>query len=320
MIGKDIAKASQLLSAGHVVAIPTETVYGLAGNALNPQAINDIYRIKKRPKFNPLILHVSSLDAAREYVTHIPLIAEKLANLYWPGSLSILLPKNDKIPDIVTAGSPHVVIRIPDHSLTLELLRNIPFPLVAPSANISNRVSPTQAKHVTESLGERVPYILDGGQCQIGLESTIIGIENNEIIILRQGGITQENIQENTGLKTRYSKTKKIQAPGQLTKHYATKKPLYIVESIEDYLTIFPEKKCTVLLYTQEIEIPQAHHTYYLSTTYQTSEIANQLFSTMRKADKDDSEIILIEPIKLDGIGRAIDDRLKRAATKIITG
>ena len=156
MIGNDVAHAARLLEQGKLVAIPTETVYGLAGNALDINAIGEIYLVKNRPIFNPLILHVPNLEIAQKYVTHFPKEALKLARQFWPGSLSILLPKSELVQDIVTAGSSHVVIRVPNHPLTLELLNSIDFPLVAPSANISNTVSPTSADHVQNGIGNQI--------------------------------------------------------------------------------------------------------------------------------------------------------------------
>ena len=164
MIGNDVAHAARLLEQGKLVAIPTETVYGLAGNALEINAIGEIYRVKNRPSFNPLILHVPNLETAQKYVTHFPKEALKLARQFWPGSLSILLPKSELVQDIVTAGSSHVVVRVPNHPMTLKLLDSIDFPLVAPSANISNTVSPTSADHVQNGIGNQIDYILDGGQ------------------------------------------------------------------------------------------------------------------------------------------------------------
>ncbi|MDG1046710.1 MAG: L-threonylcarbamoyladenylate synthase [Bacteroidia bacterium] len=314
MIGRDVTKAANLLSQGKLVAIPTETVYGLAANALDPNAIAEIYRIKNRPSFNPLILHVPNWEAAKRYVTHFPIEAEKIAQHFWPGSLSILLPKNNIVPDVVTAGSSQVVLRVPNHPLTLELLNRINFPLAAPSANISNTVSPTSADHVKNGIGNQIDYILDGGRCQVGIESTIISIENGRVQILREGGISQEVILKQTGLKISVSTEKTVQTPGQLKKHYATQKPLYIVDSISEYLKENPTQLCSILYYEKQSNSP-TKYSYFLSKDYNLSEIANQLFAMMRLADQDSTDCILIEPIKIEGIGRAIDDRLKRAAS-----
>lgn len=314
MIGKDIATASQLLADGKVVAIPTETVYGLAANALDIRAVSEIYSVKNRPHFNPLIVHVPSLDAAKKYVTHFPKAAEELARHFWPGSLSILLPKNEMIPDIITAGSPHVVLRVPNHPLTLQLLQSVPFPLAAPSANVSNTVSPTTANHVEHGLGDRIEYILDGGKCGVGVESTIVCIQEGEVVILREGGVSQEAIIHKTGLPILPHTPATIQSPGQLKRHYATHKPLYIVNSFDEFIRNNPQTTCSILYYEKPKDTLNVT-SYFLSETYHLGEIANQLFSILRIADADSSDCILIQPIKPIGIGRAIQDRIQRAAT-----
>ena len=315
MIGADVAKAADLLGDGKLVAIPTETVYGLAANALNPDAVAEIYRVKNRPEFNPLILHIASAADAAKYVTHVPEIAQKLMDVFWPGSLSILLPKSELVPDIITAGSTHVVLRVPNHPQTLELLGQIDFPLAAPSANVSNTVSPTTAQHAEEGLGSQIEYVLEGGECTVGLESTIVAIETNGIRILREGGISQEQLLNLNGVTLRENKSTDIQSPGQLKRHYSTTKPLYIVDSISNYLEKNPNSKCSALLYTDtEVNCTS----YLLSKDYNLAEIANNLFATMRKADADDTEVILIEKVKEEGIGRAVADRLRRAGSNSI--
>jgi len=193
-IGKDIKKAAQLLKDGNVVAIPTETVYGLAANALDENAIRKVFEVKKRPITNPLIVHISGKEELSKYVLDISEIAEKLANHFWPGPLTLLLPKKTIISDFVTASFTNVAIRVPNHPMTLELLKNLPFPLVAPSANPFMYISPTTAQHVVKQLGDKIPYVLDGGICSKGLESTVIGFKNDIPVIYRMGSITLEEI------------------------------------------------------------------------------------------------------------------------------
>lgn len=193
-IGKDIETAVALLENNKVIAIPTETVYGLAGNALNPCVVNKIYEIKKRPLTNPLIIHLHDTIHINKYVKNIPAIAKKLAEHFWPGALTLLLPKNHLIPDIVTAGLPHVAIRIPSHPTTIKLLRQLDFPLAAPSANPFGYISPTTAEHVKKQLFGKIFYILDGGPCTLGLESTIVGFDNDTPVIYRVGSISPEAI------------------------------------------------------------------------------------------------------------------------------
>ncbi len=187
-IGNDILQAKKLLLEGELVAIPTETVYGLAANALNPEAVTQIFVVKERPSFDPLIVHVASIDQAQQFITAVPEKAIQLARHFWPGPLTLVLPKQSIIPDIVTSGLSTVGIRCPDHDLTRQLLSELPFPLAAPSANPFGYVSPTTAEHVNNQLGHKIKYILDGGPCRIGLESTIVGFENDQAVIYRSPG------------------------------------------------------------------------------------------------------------------------------------
>ncbi len=226
-IGTDVAAAKALLEAGNVVGIPTETVYGLAGNALDPDAVLTIFRVKNRPSFDPLIVHTDAISKLDHFVTHIPEPVRRLAEAFWPGPLTLLFPKRDLIPDLVTAGLPAVAIRIPRHPLTLSLLRSLDFPLAAPSANPFGYISPTTAQHVADQLGNQVPYILDGGSADIGLESTIIGVENNQLTVFRLGGMALEQIEAVAGpVAVRTHSTSNPAAPGMLSSHYAPRKPL----------------------------------------------------------------------------------------------
>jgi L-threonylcarbamoyladenylate synthase len=310
VIGTDVALAASLLKEGKLVAIPTETVYGLGANALDSKAIASIYTVKNRPTFNPLILHFASWEAAQPYVKEVPEEITRLASKFCPGPISFLLQKTDLVSDIVTAGSSHVVVRVPDHPVTLELLSLLDFPLAAPSANISNTVSPTSAQHVEDGLGAQIGYVLDGGESKIGVESTIVSFQDNHVSILREGGVSREDIQS-LGLIVKNNNTEAVQTPGQFKKHYATKKPIYLVESIAEYLEKNSDKRCSALLYENSKVSCIA---YLLSTNYDLEEIANNLFSTMRRADADDTDLILIEHIKEEGIGRAVADRIRRAS------
>ena len=189
-IGKDLDQAKMLLERGELVAIPTETVYGLAANGLSVAAIARIYEAKNRPQFNPLILHVANLEQAQRLVTELPDACKRLMQAFSPGPITYLLPKSSLVPDMVTAGSARVAIRIPAHPMALELLTMLDFPLAAPSANPSGYVSPVSALHVFEGLQGKIPYILDGGNCTVGLESTIVGFEEGKVVIHRLGGIS----------------------------------------------------------------------------------------------------------------------------------
>ncbi|MBC7451992.1 MAG: threonylcarbamoyl-AMP synthase, partial [Cytophagales bacterium] len=195
VIGTNITLVKNLLVEEKAISIPTETVYGLAGNAFSSYSVSEIFRIKKRPSFDPLIVHTHSIDSLADFVTEIPEQAHMLAKAFWPGPLTLLLPKKDSISDLVTSGLDRVAIRIPNHPLTLELLRMLPFPLAAPSANPFGYISPTTAQHVADQLGKDIEYILDGGPCTIGVESTIVGWENGKATILRVGGLSIEAIE-----------------------------------------------------------------------------------------------------------------------------
>ncbi|HCD66903.1 MAG TPA: threonylcarbamoyl-AMP synthase [Bacteroidetes bacterium] len=315
MIGTDVSKAANLLLAGELVAIPTETVYGLAANALDASAVSKIYNAKQRPSFNPLIVHIANTDEVLKYVTEFSPLARQLAEAFWPGSLTILMPKNDAVPDLVTAGLPNVALRVPKHPLTLKLLSLLNFPLAAPSANISNTVSPTNARRVDQSLGDTVSYILDGGKCDVGVESTIVSVIENQVTLLREGGISKEQIEAELGVNVCTQADEKITAPGQLKKHYATQKPLFLVDDMQDALLRYQTEKVSVLLFNK-IETTENQIPYLLSSDYNLSEIANNLFETMHLADEDNSEFILAERCKNEGIGRAINDRLLRASVR----
>ncbi len=313
-IGNDVWIAKTFLEQGELVSIPTETVYGLAGNALNENAIAKIYEVKNRPRFNPLILHVGSISELRKYVLALPSPLEHIMDKFMPGPLTILLPKSSLVSDIVTAGSSKVAIRIPNHPLTLELLRNIDFPLVAPSANISGTVSPTSAKHVYLGLNSKIPYILDGGDCNIGLESTIIGWDEivQKPILHRLGGLSIEEIEDYMGEKLIQNiQHTHPETPGQLKSHYATKTPLYL-GNIIDLMPEFLNKKI-VVINMQEEKPTSVLKQFILSKTNNQNEIAHNLFSIMRQADELNADVILCEYTENKGLGLAINDRLRRA-------
>ena len=311
-IGKDIGYAASLLRNGELVAIPTETVYGLAGNALDNEAVLGIYEAKQRPRFNPLILHLPDFSVVDKYVTEIPEDANILSKQFSPGPISFLLPKSAIVPDLVTAGSDKVVIRIPSHPMALELLRMLAFPLAVPSANPFGYISPVSAMHVLEGLGGKIPYILDGGTCTVGLESTIVGFENNEIIIHRLGGITVEDIRRIAGKEPRLSLShKQPETPGQLKSHYAPSTKLL---SGDVYALIKQNTGKKVAVISFRNKYPEVEDNYILSPSGNLHEAASNLFSALRELDKKEVELILAEKFPDEGIGRAINDRLSRAS------
>lgn len=311
-ISSQLEEAQALLSAGKLVAIPTETVYGLAANALNADAVIRIFETKNRPHFDPLIVHVASHEHVEALAAEIPDTAHVLMERLWPGPLTIVLRKRDCIPHIVTSGLDTVGLRMPDHPLTLQLLHSLDFPLAAPSANPFGYISPTTAAHVAEQLGERIPYILDGGECRVGVESTIIDCTTSIPTILRLGGTSVETIQEIIGeVNVNAISTSAPQAPGMLHSHYAPRKPL-VVGHLHD---LIQEHGDNVSI----LSFKDSFHNYRnirLSETGDLHEAARNLFSAMRKLDADHHSMILAEFVPDYGLGRAINDRLKRAAAK----
>lgn len=311
IIGDQIWEAKKLLEEGELVAIPTETVYGLAANALNQQAVAKIFETKNRPSFDPIIVHVSSLKNASLYVQSIPEQAKLLAEIFWPGPLTILLPKKEIIPDLVTAGLESVGIRCPNHPLTLSLLEVLDFPLAAPSANPFGYVSPTEPQHVMDQLGDKIPYILDGGVCNVGIESTIVGFENNTPIIYRLGGLTQEQIEKVIGsVQVKTHSTSNPKAPGQLKSHYAPGKKV-ILGDLSDNIQTFSDKKIGVLSFQHDFK---QKHQFILSPTGSLITAAQNFFKALRTLDKMPIDIILTEFVPDEGLGRAINDKLRRAS------
>jgi len=313
VIGTDIQVAAKLLREGSLVAIPTETVYGLAGNALDTEAVVRIYEAKQRPRFNPLILHLPSLEAAAPYVEDIPDTLMNLAHRFSPGPISYLLPRSSRVPDIITAGSDKVVIRIPAHPLTLQLLHLLDFPLAAPSANPSGYVSPVTAQHVYEGLQGRIPYILDGGTCTVGVESTIVGMERGELVVYRLGGVSVEDIGKCTGMRPRYSLLhERPDTPGQMKSHYATAKTLRVGHP-DSFISGHPESRVGVISF--RTHYPRAYRCLMLSPSGDLHEAAANLFRAMRELDSSEADLIVAERFPDEGIGMAINDRLGRAVS-----
>lgn len=313
-ITTDILKCQELLYEGQLVAIPTETVYGLAANALDEDAVKGIFEMKGRPRFNPLIIHIHEIGQLTEYAKDIPENAFKLARAFWPGSLTLVLSKQDIIPQIITAGKSTVGIRMPNHPLTLQLLKGLPFPLAAPSANPFTRVSPTSAEHVAHYFGNRVPAILDGGRCGVGLESTIVGFEGETPLLYRKGGISVEAIEAVVGTVKQITKNESSpQAPGMLLKHYSPKTPLIICENIQETLNNYLNKKVGILSYFSS-DFPRAKVIKVLSPEKNLEAAAKALFSNLHALDEANLDLILTERFPNEGLGNSINDRLERAA------
>lgn len=316
-IGKDIETAAALLENDQVIAIPTETVYGLAGNALNPFAVKKIYAIKNRPLSNPLIIHLSDAAQLNKYVKNMPAIAEKFAAYFWPGPLTMLLPKNDTIPDIVTSGLPNVAVRIPNHPVALQLLRKLSFPLAAPSANPFGYISPTSAEDVKRILSGKIDYILDGGICSKGIESTIVGFDGDTPIIYRVGAISPEAIKKIAGkVEINNKHSAKPIVPGMLPSHYAPRTPLYLTNNIEELLKSLSSEGTGILSLKKFHSIVPQKNQEVLSETGNLDEAAHNLYKALHKLDSLKLERIIAERVPDVGIGIAINDRLERAANK----
>ena len=313
MIGTEIKTARDLLLQNEVVAIPTETVYGLAGNALSEMAVSKIFEAKNRPHFDPLIVHVGQVSDVELYVEEIPELAFNLMENFWPGPLTVLLPKKTCIPDLTTSGLQEVGIRIPNHPITLELLRSLPFPLAAPSANPFGYISPTSAEHVEDQLGEKISYILNGGKCAVGLESTVLRVQHNELEILRLGGISVEDLQRFTSnIRIQQHSSSSPASPGMLSSHYAPRKPIYI-GNIRELMHSFSSQKISVLSFKEDFQVSAQR---ILSRSGNFTEAASNFFAFMRELDLLDVDVILAEFLPDENLGRAINDKLKRASAK----
>lgn len=312
IISDSISEARKYLQT-EVIGIPTETVYGLAANAFDANLVARIFEVKERPKFDPLIIHTYSITEVFKFVKSFPddlmLIAEK----FWPGPLTILLPRKAIIPDIVTSGLENVAIRIPNHPLTLELLKSLEFPLAAPSANPFGYISPTKASHVQDQLGSKIPFILDGGPSKIGVESTIIGYDEGALTIFRLGGISVEEIIEFSGnirIKTHSSNPL---APGMIDSHYAPGKRM-ILGSLDTLIQKYYSENPIVICYDKLLNQYPAEMQIVLSPDSDVRQAATNLFASLRQADLMANSLILAEPVPDEGLGKAINDRLRRAA------
>ena len=311
LLGTDIDKAIDLLNAGQVIGLPTETVYGLAANALDPVAVSQIFTIKQRPSFDPLIIHTSDLDRVRSYVQDIPTVFHNIMSDHMPGPLTVLLEKKDIIPDLTTSGLKHVAIRIPSHPITQKLLSQIDFPLAAPSANPFGYISPTSAQHVSDQLGDKIPYILDGGQCEVGLESTIIGLAEGSPVIYRKGGLTIDQVRKYLpNVKVRAHSSSNPAAPGMLKSHYAPSIPLQIVEEYSRN-----RDRIGYITFGEAVDLGMGSVQLELSASRSFSEAARNLFRFMRTLDSTELKSIEVKLLPEEDLGIAINDRLRRAAS-----
>jgi len=301
-ITTDISEAVSEIMKGKVTALPTETVYGLGANALNEEAVLNIFKTKDRPAFNPVIVHIHDAGEMKKYSTEIPDIVYDLAENFSPGPITFVLRKNKIIPDIATAGNDSVGLRIPSHKLFREVLKDSKLPIAAPSANRSGKISPTTAEEVLKEMDGKIDLILDGGKCDIGIESTVISFLNGEIKILRHGFVTQNEIEKITGrnsvIGTDINSEKKV-SPGMLSSHYAPSTALYKCD--------FPNRVSDIT--------KQKTGVLNFSKYSGNKEIAFNLFSDLRELDDAGYEMLLYKEVENSGIGVAINDRLKRAGS-----
>lgn len=317
MIIKDINKAKNILLKNELIAIPTETVYGLAGNAYSDTAIRKIFELKKRPLLNPLIVHLKSASCIHEVASEIPEIGLKLIDQFWPGPLTLILKKQKHISDLITAGKDTVAVRVPNHPLTLALLNELEFPLTAPSANPFGSISPTSAEHVFSYFGKEIEAILDGGQCEKGLESTIIGFENENPILYRHGAISMEEIEKVTGYLGIYTNNNiSPNAPGMLSRHYAPNTDTYLTNNVSALLNQFEGIKIGLLVFNMEIQNNKIIYQEVLSKTGDLNEAAKNLYAAMHRLDNCKLDLIIIEKLPDIGLGKTINDKLTRATKK----
>lgn len=296
-----IAQAARVIKNGGLVSFPTETIYGLGANGLDPEAVKKIFLAKGRPQDNPLILHVASVEQVTDLVQEIPESAKLLMNKFWPGPLTLIFKKSDLVPDSVSCGLDTVAVRMPDNKVALELINACGCPLSAPSANISGRPSPTQAIHVMDDLSGKVDMVLDGGEVDIGIESTVLDLTQTPPQILRPGKVTQEDIEGLLGPIGEHLKSNTPRAPGMKYTHYSPSAKVFIVHSQEEenvFLKNNPDKKIMILNYADE------------------KEMASNLFKDFREADKKCFDCIVVYAITETSFGRAIMDRLKKASEK----
>ena len=347
---EQIQEAIDLIRNDEIVAFPTETVYGLGGSAFSETAVRKIYEAKGRPSDNPMIVHISDLEMLSSIVKNIPENIRKLCERFWPGPLTILFEKSEKIPDIVTAGLNTVAVRMPSNPIALTLIKKLGIPIAAPSANLSTRPSPTEAKHVINDLQGKIPLIIDGGSCNVGVESTVIDVHRGHSVILRPGGVNLEDLKPYLPMievfnnkNNKFSNDFKPPTPGLKYRHYSPKAEIVLIEGSKEFLEekivslYFKyrlQRKLIGILHTHKnIQIPSEIlndpkcKMIYLGLkdsdidsddSINADKIAEGLFSTLRAVDNQKIELVIVEGISDKNIGLAIMNRLRKAASKII--
>lgn len=307
-----IERAVALLKAGDVVAFPTETVYGLGADALNGIAVAKIFEMKKRPRFDPLIIHIGQKEWLSSFTRDVPPQAQILIDRFWPGPLTIILEKQPTIPDIVTAGLQTVAVRMPSHPVALNLINAFGKPIAAPSANPFGYMSATKTAHVTRMFENKLSLVLDGGPCTFGLESTIVAVGDHQVIVRRYGAVSLEELQDLIGDVHKEVKDDAIDSPGQLPYHYAPHRPLAIIKTLDDVRT----SASSLLLFRTPSRCPVSKYTRTLSPAGDLREAAANFFSYLIELDREDVDIIYAEQMPEIGLGKAMMERLKKASRK----
>jgi L-threonylcarbamoyladenylate synthase len=312
-IGTDVALAARLLREGGLVAFGTETVYGLGANAFDPRAVARVFQAKSRPRFDPLIVHVPDRGGVAEVADAFSETAARLADAFWPGPLTVVVPKRASVPDLVTAGRATVGVRVPAPEMTRRLIAEAGVPVAAPSANPFGRISPTTAAHVAEQLGEAVDYILDCGPCQVGVESTVVDVTEDVPVLLRPGGVTLEALEGVVGTVRLVTEAEDgpQRAPGMLSRHYSPRTPLVIVER-----TAAGTAREGLLTFRPQPSAAGYGRTEVLSKAGDLAEAAANFFAALRRLDAAGLERIVAVPFPEEGLGRALNDRLRRAAAR----
>ena len=322
--------AAELLARGELVAFPTETVYGLGAHALNRDAVPGIFAAKGRPADNPLIVHIWRREQLTD-LCHVNPLAEKLMDAFWPGPLTIILPRKHTVPDTVTAGLDTVAVRLPSHPVAYELLKTCNLPIAAPSANRSGKPSPTAARHVYEDMQGRIPLIIDGGDCQVGVESTVVDCTGEQVCILRPGGVTRQMLEEVVGPVTvagsvlrPLQEGEKALSPGMRYQHYAPNGQVSLVEGEEQDVVAALKLLCRqaeenghracVMCFTEHVEMLQHCHPHDIGSKDCPEEVAHRLFDTLRRLDEENMDVIFSEVVPPEGVGLAVMNRLGRAA------
>lgn len=311
-----ITEAAELLKKGELVAIPTETVYGLAANAFDEKAVKRIFSVKQRPTTSPLILHSYSLETINTFVKKMPPVAYALAKAFWPGPLTLVVSKKKRVPSILSAGLPTIGVRIPSHPVVRALLAKLPFPLAAPSANPFGYISPTRAQHVREQLEGKVAYIIDAGATEQGLESTIVGFQEEQPILYRRGALPQEEIEKITGPITYLAPTNKKEsaqiAPGRTAQHYAPRTPMLFGDP-QTLQKEHPNKKIGAINFYRPLPGLPLENQIVLSANQSLQEAAQKFFAALHQMDKKKIDLIIAPIFPDNHLGKTLNERVRRA-------